>query len=146
MPAMAVDWTALRQILELVPWFGSDNADVRQEIGCELLALQAISPEDLDRLALLRVLEVTNGNAQWGFRRQDPGCFSADQARDCMRQVIGFIRDKRSVLPSGSTIGFSPAVEALFESGRESYHNAFKRNQSGSQRADDAASTAQFIA
>jgi hypothetical protein len=143
---MAVDWNALEQIQELTPWFESGAADFRQEIERELVALQAIDPQDLDRLALLRVLEVTNGCAQWGFRRQDPGCLSADQARDCMRQVIGFIKDKRIVLPSGSTVGFSSAVEALIESGRELYHNAFKRNQSGAQRAYYAASTAQFIA
>ena len=80
-----------------------------------------------------------------GLRRQDPGCLSADQARECMSQVIGLIKDKRIVLPSGSTVGFSPAVEALIESGRELYHNAFKRNQSGAQRASYAASTAQVI-
>lgn len=143
---MAVDWAALEQIRELAPWFGSEGARFRQEIEHDLIPLQAIGPQDLDNLALLRVLEVTNGCAQWGFRRQDPGCLSADQARDCMRQVIGFIKDKRIVLPGGGTVGFSPAVEDLIELGRELYYNAFKRNQAGAQRAYYAASTAQFIA
>ena len=143
---MGVDWGALEQIRELTPWFASNKGTFRQEIGAELAALQSISPGDLDHLALLRVLEVTNGCAQWGFRRQDPDCLSADQARDCMRQVIGFIKAKRIVLPSGRTVGFSPAVEVLIESGRELYHKAFKRNQRGAQRAYYAASTAQFIA
>ena len=108
-PAMAVDWAALEQIRELAPWFGREGARFRQEIEHDLIPLQAIGPQDLENLALLRVLEVTNGCAQWGFRRQDPGCLSADQARDCMRQVIGFIKDKRLVLPRGGTVGFSPA-------------------------------------
>ena len=143
---MAVDWQQLEQIRELAPWFSSEATSFRQEIAAELVLLQAIDPKDLDNLALLRVLEVTNGCAQWGFRRQDPGCLPADQARDCMRQVIGFIKDKRIVLPTGETMGFSPAVEELIESGRELYHNAFKRNQPEAQRAYYAASTAQFLA
>jgi hypothetical protein len=143
---MAVDWQQLEQIRELTPWFSSESTSFRQEIDNELVALQVIDPLDLDNLALLRVLEVTNGCAQWGFRRQDQDSLSADQARDCMRQVIGFIKDKRIVLPSGETFGFSPAVEKLIESGRELYQDAFKRNQAGAQRAYYAASTAQFIA
>ena len=143
---MAVDWQQLEQIRELTPWFNDEGPSFRLEIEHELVALQAIDPKDLDNLALLRVLEVTNGCAQWGFRRQDQDCLSADQARDCMRQVIGFIKDKRIVLPRGETVSFSPAVEDLIESGRELYQDAFKRNQAGAQRAYYAASTAQFIA
>ncbi len=143
---MDVDWQQLEQIRELTPFFSSEGTSFRQEIERELVPLQAIDPHDLDNLALLRVLEVTNGCAQWGFRRQDQDCLSADHARNCMRQVIGFIKDKRILLPSGETIGFSPVVEDLIESGRELYQNAFKRNQASGQRAYYAASTAQFIA
>ncbi len=143
---MAIDWQQLAQIHELTPWFSSEGSCFRQAIEQELVPLQAIAPPDLDNLALLRVLEITNGCAQWGFRRQDPDCLSADQAREAMRQVIGFIKDKQIVLARGETLAFSPAVEALIESGRELYQNAFKRNQADAQRAYYAASVAQFIA
>ena len=63
-PAMAVvDWTALEQIRELAPRFCREGARFRQEIEHDLIPLQAIGPQDLENLALLRVLEVTNGCA-----------------------------------------------------------------------------------
>lgn len=93
----------------------------------------------------MRVLEVTNGCTQWGFRRQDEQRLSVEQTRECMKEVIGFIKNKEVILPSGESIHFTSSIEQLIEEGRKLYQDAFKKKIAGAQKEYYAYSTAQFL-
>lgn len=140
-----VNWQKLAEIKELREYFEADFEGFKGQIEAHLEGLQQIADEELDKLALLRVLEVTNGCTQWGFRRQDEQCLSVEQTRECMRQVIGFIQNKQIDLPNGEQIHFTPTIEALIEEGRELYQAAFKKNIAEKEKEYFAYSTAQFI-
>lgn len=142
---MSVNWQHLAQIKELQDYFEADFEGFQKRIEAHIADLQLIDPEELDKLALLRVLEVTNGCTQWGFRRQDEHCLSVEQTRECMRTVIGFIKDKKIDLPGEETIHFTPHIEQLIEEGRALYQDAFKNNVEGAEREYYAYSTAQFL-
>ncbi len=90
--------------------------------------LQKIESKELDNLAILRVLEVTNGCTLWGFRRKDEGCLSVEHTRECMKKVIGFIQDKKIDFPSGESIHFTSSIQQLIGEGRELYQDASKKN------------------
>lgn len=139
------DWQKLAQIKELKDYFEADFQGFSQRIEYHIQQLQHISAEELDNLAILRVLEVTNGCTQWGFRRKDPECLSVEQTRECMQVVIGFIKAKKIDFPHGESISFTPAIEQLIEEGRDLYQAAFKHNQADQEREYYAYSTAQFM-
>ncbi|MBF2079171.1 MAG: hypothetical protein IGR76_11785 [Synechococcales cyanobacterium T60_A2020_003] len=142
---MNINWQTLAQIKELREYFEADFQGFQHKIEAHIQALQAIDPEELDKLALLRVLEVTNGCTQWGFRRQDEHCLSVEQTRECMRIVIGFIKDKQIDFPSGESVHFTPSIEQLISEGRDLYQDAFKKNVEGAEEEYYAYSTAQFL-
>ncbi len=142
---MHVDWERLAEVRELREYFQDDAAGFRRTIQAEAEALRSVPAEELDRLAVLRVLEVTNGCTQWGFRRGDAEALPVERTRECMQRVIGFIKQRRIDLPDGSSLGFTPAIEALIDEGRTLYQKAFKANDPQAQRAYFAASTAQFL-
>ncbi|MFN9173171.1 MAG: hypothetical protein ACK58N_01270 [Synechocystis sp.] len=141
-----VNWQSLAEISELQPYFEANFDQFQQRILEQVVALQAIAPEELDKLALLRVLEVTNGCLQWAFRRQDEQALSVEKTRDCMQVVIGFIKDKKIEFPNGKMITFSPVVLQLMETVTLLYRQAFKQNIEASKEEFFVHSTAQFIA
>ncbi|MFZ4665087.1 MAG: hypothetical protein ACOYME_01515 [Prochlorotrichaceae cyanobacterium] len=145
MKTMNIDWEKLTQIKELAAYFDADFSGFQARIQHHIQQLESISSPDLDKLTLLRVLEVTNGCLQWGFRRQDEECLSVEQTRECMRTVIGFIKEKKIDLPTGESIVFTPFLEQLINNGRELYYDAFKRNIPDAEREYYAYSTAQFL-
>lgn len=139
------NWQQLAQIKELKDYFETDFQGFSKRIEHHIHKLQKIDSKELDKLALLRVLEVTNGCTQWGFRRKDEQCLSVDQTRECMRKVIGFIQDKKIELPSGESICFTSSIEQLIDEGRELYQAAFKKNIADKEKEYYAYSTAQFL-
>lgn len=96
-------------------------------------------------MPIYRVLEVTDGCTQWGFRRHDEQSLSVEDTRLCMKMVMGFIKNKQVYFPSKGVITFSPEVEKFIEKGRELYCDAFKKNVPGMKREYYASSTPQFI-
>ncbi|QPN67563.1 hypothetical protein [Synechococcus sp. CBW1006] len=144
-PGAVIDWAALGRIRELEEYFSADAEGFQAAIRAEMATITALPAEQLDKLALLRVLEVTNGCLQWGFRRGDAEALSADRTRDCMRTVIGFINDRSIILPDGGRVSFSPAVIRMIGEGQALYREAFKRNDAEARRRYFAASTAQFL-
>ncbi|MGB3491434.1 MAG: hypothetical protein WBA57_01815 [Elainellaceae cyanobacterium] len=142
---MHINWNELAQIGELQEYFEADFEGFQSQIKNHLEALQKIDATELDNLAVLRILEVTNGCTQWAFRRQDEQCLSVEQTRECMKQVIGFIKEKRIDFPNGQSIEFTPVIEALIEEGRDLYQDAFKKNVAGAKQEYYAYSTAQFL-
>ena len=65
---LEIDWNKLAQIEELAEYFQEDAVGFQKLIEQDISQLQQFSQSDLDKLAELRVLEVTNGCVQWGFR------------------------------------------------------------------------------
>jgi hypothetical protein len=141
----AINWQKLAAIPELASYFTEDGDRFRARIQYHLVNLQQINPQELDKLALLRVLEVTNGCTQWAFRRQDENCLSVEQTRECMKQVMGFIKNKKILLSQNQTIEFSPGIEQLIDEGRQLYQDAFKNQVEGAEKEYYAYSTAQFL-
>lgn len=143
---MIVNWEKLAQIKELKEYFETDFAGFQQLIESHIESLSLINGEELDKLAMLRAIEVTNGCLQWAFRRQDKECLSVEQTRECMRLVIGFMDSKTIKRPNGETINFSPELEQLMDKVRSLYQDAFKKNIESAEREFHAYSTAQFLA
>jgi len=139
------NWQQLAQIKELKDYFETDFQGFSKRIEHHIYEIQKIDSKELDKLALLRVLEVTNGCTQWGFRRKDEQCLSVEQTRECMRKVIGFIQNKKIDLPSGESIHFTSSIEQLIEEGRKLYQDAFKKNIPDQKKEYYAYSTAQFL-
>jgi len=142
---MLADWQKLAQIKELKEYFEADLQGFKNRIEYHIHELQQIDSKELDKLAILRVLEITNGCTQWGFRRQDEQCLSVEKTRECMKKVIGFIKDKKIDLSSGESIHFTSSIKQLIDEGRELYHDAFKKNVAGAKKEYYAYSTAQFL-
>ncbi|MEO9125680.1 MAG: hypothetical protein ABI262_13495 [Microcoleus sp.] len=142
---MEINWQALAQIAELKEYFEADFCAFQERIEYHIDEVQKIDEKDLDKLAIIRVLEVTNGCTQWAFRRKDEQCLSVEQTRECMRVVIGFIKDKKVDLPSGRSIQFALPIQKLMGEIRQLYLDAFKNNVPGADQEFYASSTAQFL-
>jgi hypothetical protein len=144
-PLPTINWQKLADIPELTSYFTEDGDRFRARIQYHMVNLQQIESQELDKLALLRVLEVTNGCTQWAFRRQDENCLSVEQTRECMKQVMGFIKNKKILLAQNRVIDFTPVIEQLIDEGRQLYQDAFKNQVEGSEKEYYAYSTAQFL-
>jgi len=145
MSVLEVNWNKLAQIEELKEYFEEDFIGFQKLIEQSITQMWQFSQEDLDKLAELRVLEVTNGCVQWGFRREDEQSLSVDEARKCMKMVIGFIKEKKVYFPSKGMNAFNFELSDFIEQGRQLYRDAFKNNVPDAERKYYAASTAQFI-
>lgn len=142
---MVINWQKLAQIKELKDYFDADFPAFQDKITHHMRDLQQIDPAELDKLAILRVIEVTNGCTQWAFRRQDENCLSVEQTRHCMQVVMGFMKDQRIHLSDGQSIDFMPSTQQLMSDVRELYHTAFKRNEAEALKEFYAHSTAHFL-
>ena len=142
---MAINWQKLAQIKELKDYFDADFAAFQCKIIDQMHNLQQIDPEELDKLAILRVIEVTNGCTQWAFRRQDENCLSIEQTRHCMQVVMGFMKEQEIHLSNGKLISFAPSTKQLMTDTRELYHTAFKRHEAEALKEFYAHSTAHFL-
>ena len=87
----------------------------------------ALSPEDLDSIAVLRVLECTNGICQHRFRDGDDDALDADETRRAMKFSMGSIKRMQIVLDDGN-VDFSDTAKELMGRVRELYLSGVKRN------------------
>ncbi len=142
---LQVDWNQLAEIKELQAYFQTDFPGFQTLVEQYINKFEQFGQEELNKLAYLRVLEVTNGCTQWGFRRQDGESLPVEDTRQCMKLVMGFIKNKKVYFPSRGIIIFEPEVESFIENGRKMYCDAFKKNIPGMKREYYASSAAQFI-
>jgi hypothetical protein len=142
---MQVNWDKLAQVRELQDYFAEDAAEFRSRIEARMQEMQIFDPEEMDKLAILRALEVTNGCTQWGFRRGDEQALSVEQTRACMQLSMGCMKAQRVDFPNGESIQFCPAAKQLMTANRRLYQDAFKNNVPGADREFYACSTAQFL-
>ncbi|MHC5597498.1 MAG: hypothetical protein ACYTXC_16425 [Nostoc sp.] len=138
-------WDKLTEIQELKDFFEEDFQGFKKLIEDRMEEFEKFSDEALNKFSKLRVLEVTNGCTQWGFRRSDKECLSVEQTRECMNLVIGFMKRTELFFPSEGQIEFDDEQKAFIESVRSLFQDAFKNNVKESEREYYAASTAQFI-
>lgn len=140
-----ISWQKLMDIKELKPYFEKDSFSFQSKIEKYLISWQKIKPQELDKLAFLRVLEITNGCTQWAFRRNDRECLSLEQTRKCMKLSMSSIKNKKIIFQYREAMTFAPEINNLIEEGRSLYIDAFKNNIEAKQEEFYALSTAQFL-
>lgn len=139
------DWQKLAQIRELKEYFDADFESFKNRIEYYANELQNVESEELDKLAIIRAIEVTNGCVQMGFRRNDENCLTVEQTRECMQKVIRFMNEQKVYFPSGKSINFIDSTNQLMREVRELYNDAFKKNIANQEREFYACSTAHFL-
>lgn len=88
---------------------------------------QALPDEEQDKLALLRVVECTNGVIQHMHRNGDDDALSLEDTRTAMKFSMGCM--KTQTIPLGDEIViFAPETAEIMKEVRELYISGFKNN------------------
>ena len=88
---------------------------------------QALPDEEQDKLALLRVIETSNGVIQSLFRNGDPDALSPEETRTAMKFSMSAM--KTQSIPLGDeVIVFEPETAEIMREVRELYISGFKNN------------------
>jgi len=90
-------------------------------------AFESLPDDELDKLAVLRVLECSNGIVQHMYRDGDKDALSIEDTRRLMGFSMSSIKRQQIVLDS-ETIEFSPEVKQLMVEVRELYVKGMKQN------------------
>ena len=80
----------------------------------------SLSDEELDKLAVLRIIETSNGCIQQLFRNEDPDALSVEETREAMKFSMGSIKRMQIVLDD-ETITFAEPTQAIMADVRELY-------------------------
>jgi hypothetical protein len=86
----------------------------------------SLSDEELDKLAVLRVIETSNGCIQNLFRNEDPNALSVDETREAMQFSMGSIKRMQIVLDN-ETIDFADDTKKIMADVRDLYVKGQKR-------------------
>ena len=87
----------------------------------------ALSDPEKDKIALLRVIECTNGCIQFKFRDEDEDALSVEETRNAMKFSMSAM--KTMEIPLGEeVITFSPETAELFTEMRRLYISGAKQN------------------
>jgi len=82
--------------------------------------------EELDKIAILRVMECTNGIIQYAFRDGEDYALSIDDTRRAMKFSMSCM--KRMQIPlKEETITFAPETEELMRQARDYYVRGYKQ-------------------
>ena len=88
---------------------------------------EALPDEEQDKLALLRLVECTNGVIQHMHRNGDPDALSLEETRAAMKFSMGCM--KTQSIPLGDeVITFAPETAEIMSKVRELYISGFKNN------------------
>ena len=88
---------------------------------------QALPDEELNKIALLRVIECSNGIIQYKFRDEDEDALSVEETREAMKFSMGCM--KSMTIPiNGEVITFAPETAELFKEMRRLYISGAKQN------------------
>jgi hypothetical protein len=86
---------------------------------------QALPDEEQDKLALLRLIECSNGVAQHMFRNEDEDALSPEETRTAMKFSMGCM--KTQTIPLGDeVITFAPETALIMKEVRKLYISGFK--------------------
>ena len=83
--------------------------------------------EELDKLAVLRVMECTNGILQFMFRDKDPEALSLEDTRKAMGFSMSAIKRMQIVLEN-ETIDFAEPTKDIMADVRKLYISGMKQN------------------
>ncbi len=87
---------------------------------------EAIPDEEQDKLALLRVIECTNGVIQHMFRNNDSDALSPEETRAAMKFSMSAM--KNQTIPLGDeVVVFAPETAKIMSEVRELYISGFKQ-------------------
>jgi hypothetical protein len=81
--------------------------------------------EEKNKIALLRVIECSNGVVQYMFRDQDPDALSIEETRDAMKFSMGCMKTMSIPLKS-HTVTFAEETASVMKEVRELYISGFK--------------------
>lgn len=88
---------------------------------------QALPDAEKDKIALLRVIECSNGCIQYKFRDEDEDALSVEETRDAMKFSMGCMKTMK--IPLGEeVITFAPDTAELFTEMRRLYISGAKQN------------------
>jgi len=88
---------------------------------------QALPDVEKDKLALLRVIECTNGVIQHSYRNGEDDTLTVDEVRAAMKFSMGCM--KRMEIPVGeNTVTFAPETKELMTEMRRLYISGQKQN------------------
>lgn len=142
---MNINWHKLAEIKELKPFFEQDFKQFQSQIETELPKFQSLENNNLDEIALIRALEVTNGCTQWVYRLEKEDRLSLEKTRECMNLSMSTIKYQRLILKTGEVLEFSPTVKNIMREIRDIYIDGFKNNIPEKEQEFHASSTAQFL-
>ena len=81
--------------------------------------------EEKNKIALLRVIECSNGVVQYMFRDQDPDALSIEETRDAMKFSMGCMKTMSIPLKS-HTVTFAEETASVMKEVRKMYISGFK--------------------
>jgi hypothetical protein len=87
---------------------------------------EAIPDEEQDKLALLRVIECTNGVIQHMFRNNDSDALSPEETRTAMKFSMSAMKNQ-SIQLGDEVIVFAPETAKIMSEVRELYISGFKQ-------------------
>ena len=88
---------------------------------------ESLPDVEKDKIALLRVIECTNGIIQYRFRDGDEDALSVEETRDAMKFSMGCM--KTMSIPLGeNVVTFAPETAELFKEVRRLYISGAKNN------------------
>ena len=88
---------------------------------------EALPDEELDKLAVLRILETSNGICQYMLRNGDPEALSIEDTRKAMGFSMSSIKRQQIVLEN-ETIEFAPETKKIMTVVRDLYVSGMKMN------------------
>jgi hypothetical protein len=88
----------------------------------------SLSDDELDKLALLRVIECSNGVIQHRFRDKHPGALDVDETRRAMKYSMGAIKTMSIQLDDTPLITFADDTKSIMHDVRDLYLSGVKRN------------------
>ena len=84
-----------------------------------------LSNEEKNKIALLRVVECSNGVVQYMFRDQDPDALSIDETRQIMKFSMGCMKTM-SIPLKANTVTFEKETAEILREVRDLYISGFK--------------------
>lgn len=100
------------------------NMDTMKKDWLELY--EALPSEELDKIAVLRIMECTNGIIQYAHRDDADYKLSIEDTRKAMNFSMGSIK-RMEIKLINETIKFTTETEALMREARELYINGVKK-------------------
>jgi len=87
---------------------------------------KTLPDEELEKLALLRVIEASNGCIQHSFRNGDADALSPEETRTAMKFSMGCMKTQKIQLGE-EVITFAPETAEIMKEVRELYISGFKQ-------------------